>query len=57
MTKKRIEEIRFEYQYFQNGDTWLVKPVWPVKLFFAMRSVTGKFFEYTDVDALTGEEL
>lgn len=57
MTNKRIEEIRFEYQYFQNGDTWLLKPVWSVKLSFSIRSVTGKFFEYTDIDALTGEEL
>ena len=57
MTNKRIEEICFEYQYFQNGDTWLLKPVWSVKLSFSIRSVNEKFFEYTDVDALTGKEL
>ena len=57
MANKRIEEVRLEYQYFQNRDTWLLKPVWSVKLSFTIENVNEKFFEYTHIDALTGREL
>lgn len=54
---KRVEEIRLEYQYFQNRDQWLLKPVWSVMVSFTNENADGRYFDFTNIDALTGQEI
>lgn len=54
---KRIEEIRLEYQYFQNRDQWLLKPVWSIMVSYTNEAASSRYYDFTNVDALTGKEL
>lgn len=54
---KRVEEIRLEFQYFQNRDQWLLKPVWSVMVSFTNEYADGRYFDFTNIDALTGQEI
>lgn len=57
MKDKRIEEIRLEYQYFQNRDKWLLKPVWSIIVSYTNEVPVERYYEFTNIDALTGKEL
>lgn len=57
MKDKRIEEIRLEYQYFQNRDAWLLKPVWSIMISYTIERSFDRYYDFTNVDALTGKEL
>jgi len=54
---KRIEEIRLEYQYFQDRDRWLLRPVWAVFLSYTYDGDTSRYNTFMDIDAITGDEL
>lgn len=54
---KRIEEIRLEYQYFQNRDQWLLKPVWSIMVSYTNEAASSQYYDYTNIDALTGKEI
>ena len=54
---KRIEALRMEYQYFQNRKSWMLRPVWQVRLSYKIKDCDIPYFEYMTIDAHTGKEL
>ena len=53
-----IESVNLAYVYRQDGDGWLLRPVWEVKIRLkATDTVPFDTFQYVGVDAITGEEL
>jgi len=54
---KHIEEIRLQYEYFQNRDKWLLKPVWQVSLSYGIDGFDGRYYDFMRFNAYTGEEL
>ena len=46
-----------EYQYFQNRKSWMLRPVWQVRLSYKIKDCDIPYFEYMTIDAHTGKEL
>lgn len=54
---KCIEEVRLEYQYTREGDRWLLKPVWAVAMSYTDDAFYVRYYQFMNIDALTGNEL
>ncbi len=53
----RIDEVRLEYHYIQDRHKWLLKPVWAVALSYANDEFDDRYYIFTNIDALTGNEM
>lgn len=54
---KCIEEIRLEYQYTKEAGRWLLKPVWSVAMSYTDDAFYVRYYQFMNIDALTGKEL
>ena len=52
----QIEELRLMYRYTQDGNRWLLRPVWVARLSYSSTRLDVRLFENMYIDAFTGME-